>query len=297
MRSQTTGWLLLAPTIVILLVFGLGPFIYVLVTGFTEWNAFALDPTQRFAGVDNYRHLVFDGQFLYSLWLTLRFAFFAVGSELVLGYLLAQLFMRTFPFKGFFRTLHTLPLMVAPVAVGATWRLLTIPGLGPIPYYFDRWFGIDYRLGSFVNQAFFTTVVMDVWHWTPLVTLTLLAGLSALPKEPFEQAQIDGANRLQVFWHITLPMLKPVILTTVFIRVMDALRTVDEVWMLTGGGPGSATRYVGLYIWRVVFPKTDYGYGSAMSLLTLYLTIVICWLLYAALVARRDLTRARSQEA
>jgi multiple sugar transport system permease protein len=92
-------------------------------------------------------------------------------------------------------------------------------------------------------------------------------------------------------------MLKPVILTTVFIRVMDALRTVDEVWMLTGGGPGSATRYVGLYIWRVVFPKTDYGYGSAMSLLTLYLTIVICWLLYAALVARRDLTRARSQEA
>ena len=128
MRSQTTGWLLLAPTIVILLVFGLGPFIYVLVTGFTDWNAFALDPTQRFAGVDNYRHLVFDGQFLYSLWLTLRFAFFAVGSELVLGYLLAQLFMRNFPFKGFFRKLHTLPLMVAPVAVGATWRLLTIPG-------------------------------------------------------------------------------------------------------------------------------------------------------------------------
>src|SRR5919108_570013 len=86
--------------------------------------------------------------------------------------------------------------------------------------------------------------VMGVWHWTPLVTLTLLAGLSALPKEPFEQAQIDGANRWQVFWHITLPMLKPVILTTVFIRIMDALRTVDEVWMLTGGGPGSATRYI-----------------------------------------------------
>ena len=107
---------------------------------------------------------------------------------------------------------------------------------------------------------------MDIWHWTPLVTLTLLAALASMPKEPFEQAQIDGANRFQIFWYITLPMMKPAILATVFIRMMDALRIVDEVWMLTGGGPGAATRYVGLYIWRVVFPKTDYGYGSAMSL-------------------------------
>lgn len=292
MRSQSVGWLLLAPTLIVLAVFGLGPFIYVLVTGFTEWNAFAADPTPRFAGVQNYRQLVFDGQFLYSLWLTLRFAFFAVASELIIGYLLAQLFMRDFPLKGLFRTIHTLPLMVAPIAVGATWRLLTVPGLGPIPYYLDRWFGIDYRLGSFADQAFYTTVLMDIWHWTPLVTLTLLAGLASLPREPFEQAQIDGANRFQVFRYITLPLLMPVILAAVFIRVMDALRTVDEVWMLTGGGPAAATRYIGLYIWRVVFPKTDYGYGSAMSLLTLYLTIVMCWLLYAALVARRDKPKA-----
>ena len=128
---------------------------------------------------------------------------------------------------------------------------------------------------------------MDIWHWTPLVTLTLLAALSSLPKEPFEQAQIDGASRFQTFWYITLPLLRPAILATVFIRLMDALRTVDEVWMLTGGGPAAATRYIGLYIWRVVFPKTDYGYGAAMSLITLYLTIVLCWLLYVGLVARR----------
>lgn len=292
MRSQATGWLLLAPTLIVLAVFGLGPFVYVLVTGFTHWNAFAADPTPRFAGVENYRELVFDQQFLYSLWLTLRFSFFAVASELVLGYFLAQLFMREFPLKGFFRTIHTLPLMVAPIAVGATWRLLTVPGLGPIPYYLERWFGIDYRLGSFSDQAFFTTVLMDIWHWTPLVTLTFLAGLASMPREPFEQAQIDGANSFQIFRHITVPMLMPVILATLFIRIMDALRTVDEVWMLTGGGPAAATRYVGLYIWRVVFPKTDYGYGAAMSLLTLYFTIVMCWLLYAALVARRDRPRA-----
>ena len=288
MRSQTIGWLLLAPTLLILAVFGVLPFIYVLVTSFTDWNAFAADPHPHFNGVDNYRRLVFDDQFLYSIWLTLKYTFFVVASELVLGYLLAQLFMKDFPLKGFFRTIHTLPLMIAPIAVGATWRLLTVPGLGPVPYYLRTYFHINFNLGSFIDQAFYTTVVMDIWHWTPLVTLTLLAALSSLPKEPFEQAQIDGASRWQIFWHITLPMLKPAILATVFIRLMDALRTVDEVWMLTGGGPGAATRYIGLYIWRVVFPKTDYGYGGAMSLVTLYLTIVMCWLLYAGLMARRD---------
>jgi multiple sugar transport system permease protein len=293
MRTSIIGWLLLLPTVAVLLVVGVLPFLYVLVVGFFDWNLFAADPTLRFAGLENYRRLVFDAAFLRSIWLTLQFTFYVVVSELILGYLLAQLLMRDFPGKGFFRTIHTLPLMVAPIAVGATWRLLTVPGLGPIPYYLDRWLDVDYRLGTFADQAFLTTVIMDIWHWTPLVTLTMLAGLSALPKEPIEQAQVDGANKLQIFWYITLPMLKPVILTTVFIRLMDALRTVDEVWMLTGGGPGTATRYIGLHIWRVVFPKTDYGYGAAMSLLTLYLTIVLCWLLYAALVARRDLPERR----
>lgn len=278
---------MLLPTLVVLFVAGFLPFLYVLFIGFFDWNVFAADPTLRFAGVENYRRLVFDPAFLKSIWLTLVFTFFVVVSELIIGYFLAQLLMRDFPGKGFFRTIHTLPLMVAPIAVGATWRLLTVPGLGPIPYYLDRWFEIDYRMGSFAGQAFLTTVLMDIWHWTPLVTLTMLAGLSALPKEPMEQAQVDGASKVQIFWYITVPMLKPVILTTVFIRVMDALRTVDEVWMLTGGGPGSATRFIGLHIWRVVFPKTDYGYGAAMSLLTLYLTIVLCWLLYVALVTPR----------
>ena len=124
---------------------------------------------------------------------------------------------------------------------------------------------------------------MDIWHWTPFVTLTLLAGLSAMPREPQEQAMVDGANRWQVFRHLTIPMMMPVILTTLFIRLMDALRIVDEVFMLTGGGPGTATRYIGIHIYRIIFPKTEYGYGSAMSLLTLYFTTVLCWLLFIAM--------------
>ncbi|CAK7255842.1 sugar ABC transporter permease [Shinella yambaruensis] len=288
MRSNTVGWLMLAPTIAILAVFGIAPFIYVLYVAFHHWNPFGADPLMTYNGANNFRRLVFDREFLLSIAVTIKFAFFAVVSEIILGYLLAQLFMREFPGRGLFRTVHTLPLIVAPIVVGSVWRLMTTPSIGIIPYLLKTWFGYDLNIGRDAGAAFLLTVIMDIWHWTPLVTLTLLAALLSLPKEPFEQAQIDGANRWQIFWHITLPMIRPAILATVFIRLMDALRTVDEVWMLTSGGPGAATRYVGLHIWKIVFPKTDYGYGAAISVIVLYLTLVMCWLLYVALVAPRQ---------
>lgn len=285
MRSSRVGWGLLAPTLFVLAVTGLLPFLYVLYVGFFDWNIFSARVGMVFTGVDNYRQLVFDTDFLRSLARTLTFAVWAVASEFVLGYFLARLLSKKFPGKAFFRTIHALPLMVAPIAVGATWRLLTIPGFGPVPFFLSQWFGVDYNIGRFGNHAMLTIILMDIWHWTPFVTLTLLAGLTSLPAEPFEQAVVDGANRWQVFRYVTIPSLMPVILTAFFIRLMDALRIVDEVWMLTGGGPGTATRFVGIHIWRVVFPKTDYGYGSAMSLLTLYFTIVLCWLVYTAITS------------
>jgi multiple sugar transport system permease protein len=219
---------------------------------------------------------------------TLLFAFCAVGIEFVLGYLLAQTLVKNFRGRSFFRIILALPLMVAPITVGATWRLLTIPGFGPVPYFLSKWFGIDYNIGRYADHAFLTILLMDIWHWTPFVTLVLLAGLTSMPVEPFEQARVDGANRRQTFRYITVPMLMPVALTAFFIRMMDALRVVDEIWMLTGGGPGSATRTVGIHIWRVVFPKTDYGYGSAMSLLVLYFTLVLSWLVFTAITSRRQ---------
>ena len=283
MRSNLMGWGLLAPTLIILGLVGLLPFFYVLYVGFFDWNVFAAQAGLIWAGANNYRRLVFDNEFLASVGNTLRFTFLAVSIELVLGFTLANTLKQDFPGKTVFRTIHALPLMVAPIAVGATWRLLTIPGFGLIPHYLNRWFDIEYNIGRYASHAFATTVLMDVWHWTPFVTLTMLAGLSAIPKEPMEQALVDGANRFQVLRFLTIPMMMPVILTTLFIRIMDALRIVDEVFLLTGGGPGNATRYLGIHIWRVVFPRTDYGYGSAMSLLVLYFTIVLCWLLFIAL--------------
>lgn len=287
MQSNKLGWILLAPTMIILVLFGVLPFIYVVYVSFHSWNPFAANPEMIYNGADNFRRLVFDTGFLASLGVTGAFVFFAVLTELIIGYALAQAFMTDFPGKAFFRTIHTLPLIMAPIIVGSIWKLMTTPSIGIIPNLLDSWFSYDLNIGQSAIAAFIVVVVMDVWHWTPLVTLTLIAALVSLPPDPFEQAQIDGAGKRQIFWHITLPMIAPAVVATVFIRLMDALRTVDEVLMLTGGGPGSATRFVGVHIFKEVFPRTSYGYGSAISVIVLYITIVVCWLLYTGMLAPR----------
>jgi multiple sugar transport system permease protein len=199
---------------------------------------------------------------------------------------LAQSLVADFKGKAIFRTLYILPLVVAPIAVGATWRLLTIQGFGPIPYFLKEWFGYDFNISQNTFHAWTTIVVMDIWHWTPFVTLTLLSGILALPKDPIEAAQVDGASKWQVYRHVTIPMLMPIIFITVFIRIMDSLKTVEEVYMLTNGGPSSDTTFIGLHIYRSVIQRTDWGYGSSMSLLVLYFTIVVCWILFNSISSR-----------
>ena len=239
-------------------------------------------------GVQNYRDLVFDSMFLGTLNRTLFFSFLVVSIELVLGFILALSLMKDFKAKTFFRTIYILPVVVAPIAVGATWRLMMAQGHGPIPYLLNKFFGWEFNTGASTTQAWIAIVLMDVWHWTPFVTLTLLAGLLAIPKEPIEAASVDGANRVQMYRYLILPMLLPVILITVFIRVMDSLRSMEDVYMLTNGGPGNSTTFVGLHIFRTVFGKQEYGYGSSMSLIVLYFTIVICWLLFNALTGKES---------
>src|SRR5687767_10214402 len=177
MQSNRLGWILLAPTLAILGLFGVVPFVYVIWVSFHQWNPFAANPEMIFNGAENFRRLVFDAGFLASLGVTAAFVFFAVLSELILGYFLAQAFMKDFPGKAFFRTIHTLPLIMAPIIVGSVWKLMTTPSIGIIPHLLDSWFGYDLNIGQSAVAAFIVTVIMDVWHWTPLVTLTMIAAL------------------------------------------------------------------------------------------------------------------------
>jgi len=285
--SQYKAWGLLTPTLCILFFIGLIPFFYVIYLSLFEYNIFSLKG-MVFAGVGNFRKLMFDPDFMHSLRIGLTFVVITCVVEMFLGLVIALFLTNEFVGKGVFRTILALPLAVAPITIGSIWVLMTNPDMGPFTYFL-RVIGVDYNIGNSARQAFFTTIGMDIWHWTPFVTLTLLAGLTSFPKEPFEAAKVDGANRWQVLRYVSLPLLTPVILTMLFIRIMDSFRIFDEIWMLTSGGPGTATRYVSIHVVRLVLSSTDYGYGSAMSVFLLYLTIVMCWLLLNIIsVVRRE---------
>jgi len=287
--SQYKAWGLLTPTLAILFFIGVLPFLYVVYLSLFQYNIFSLKG-MVFTGVGNFRKLMFDSEFMHSLGIGLTFVVITCVVEMFLGLVIALFLTNEFVGKGVFRTILALPLAIAPITVGSIWVLMTNPDMGPLPYLLHK-FGIGYNIGVNAKQAFFTTIVMDIWHWTPFVTLTLLAGLTSFPKEPFEAAKVDGANRWQTLRYITLPLLTPVILTMLFIRIMDTFRIFDEVWMLTSGGPGTATRYVSIHVVRLVLSSTDYGYGSSMSVFLLYLTIVMCWLLLNIISVIRRETR------
>ena len=274
---RQAAWGMLSPTLLILVVVGVTPFVYILFYSVFDWNILALRG-RIFAGLDNYRHLVVDPEFLRSLGRGLIFIALTCLIQLPLGYGIAVLLNRRFMGRGLVRALLVLPLAMAPVAIGALWILLTKPGIGPLPEWLGR-LGINYNRGVNAWQAFATVVAMDTWQWTPFVALALLAGIASLPKDPFEAARIDGASSLQILRHITLPLLKPVILVVLFLRILEGFRIFDQVWMLTGGGPGHATRFVSIHLFQTVLGMQEFGYGSAMTVLVLYLTIVMCWLL------------------
>lgn len=124
-------------------------------------------------------------------------------------------------------------LVLAPIEVGTTWRLMTTQGFGPIPHFLKEWIGYEFNIGTNTSQAWFAIILMDVWHWTPFVVLTLSAGILAMARDSIEAAQVDGASKRQIYRHRTIPMLMPIIFITMFIRIMDSLRVIEEVFTLT----------------------------------------------------------------
>ncbi|MCY1296441.1 L-arabinose transport system permease protein AraP [compost metagenome] len=193
----------------------------------------------------------------------------------MLGLGLALLLDRFIRRLTFLKTVLMIPMMLPPIAVAITWKIIYEPQFGVLNE-------IMFRLGlplqawaGDVNLAMFSIIVADVWQWTPFIFLLMLAGLASLPVEPYEAAALDGASSWRQFWDLTLPFLKPVIAIALLLRVMDALRLFDLVFILTGGGPADRTKVLSLYIYQVAYRFADPGYAAAISLFVLFVTIVL----------------------
>ncbi|OCP19101.1 MULTISPECIES: sugar ABC transporter permease [unclassified Ensifer] len=267
-------FLMLAPTILILLGLTIFPSLYMFYAAVHKISPNP-DLPWEFVGADNFARLLSDTQFHVALWNTTVFTVVAVTTEFLLGLGLALLLDKFIRRLTFLKTVLMVPMMLPPVAVAITWKLIYEPQFGVLNE-------IMYRLGlplqawaGDVNLAMFSIIVADVWQWTPFIFLLMLAGLASLPVEPYEAAALDGASSWRQFWDLTLPFLKPVIAIALLLRVMDALRLFDLVFILTGGGPADRTKVLSLYIYQVAYRFADPGYAAAISLFVLFVTIVL----------------------
>jgi multiple sugar transport system permease protein len=266
--------LMLAPAMAILAGLTLFPTIYMFAAAFQQISP---DPTvpREFVGFGNFARIFREEEALISFKNTIVFTVSAVSIEFVLGLGLALLFERYVRRFAFLKTILMMPMMLPSITVAITWKLIYQPQFGVLNE-------LMYRLGlpaqawaGDYNLAMLSIIVVDVWQWTPFMFLLMLAGLASLPDEPYEAASIDGASSWRQFWDLTLPFLKPVIAIAVLLRMMDALRLFDIVFVLTAGGPANATVTTSYYIYKYGRRFLEIGYAAAISLVVLAVTIAI----------------------
>ena len=277
--------LLLIPSVILLLVILVGPFFYMVWTGFTDLHYALPGREGSFVGFDNFRRLMQDDPiFWHSFVLTLKFVFWVVAVEFVFGFTLAMLLFQYIKHHRFILTMLLVPMMLAPIAVGLIWKLLLQGDFGMVTYYL-RMIGVfDLRSAVMSDASLVMPVIMmiDVWQWTPFVTLVMLSGLLSLPKEPFEAAVMDGAGPVQIFKDVTLPLMRPIIALVLLLRGIDAFKEFDKVFILTGGGPGIATEMLSIYTFRINFKDWDLGYGAVCAFMVYLVVLIMCSVFYKA---------------
>jgi multiple sugar transport system permease protein len=271
-RDKTLAYLLVTPTVAVLLALSIYPLIHAVTLSLQVTSA----GTPQWS-VGNFARLFSDRFFLAAFGHTFVYAAGALTLEFLLGLVLALLLNSQFRGRRFFRAGLLIPMMLPTVVVGVIWRLMLNANFGAVNGTLKN-IGFDttnLTWTSSPNLAMLSIIVADVWQWTPFLFLILLAGLQAIPQEPYEAARIDGSSSWQTFRHITLPLLKPAILVALLLRTMDLLRAFDQIFILTEGGPGFATETISLYIYRSAFRFSDFGYAAAMSFALLLVTNII----------------------
>jgi multiple sugar transport system permease protein len=274
-REQPFGALLIGPGVVVLILTTTLPLAYLVGTSFFRYDLTAPE-ANGFVGLANYIAITQDARFWHSLRLSVIYTVSTVTLQVITGMALALLVERVARGRAIIRVAALLPILFAPVVVGLVWRTLMLtPDFGVVDYLSQTLgLGSHNWLGD-PTLALVSVIVMHTWQWTPFAFLIFLASLATIPREVLEAAQIDGANFAQRFRYIILPLLRPAIIVVVIFRTVIALSAFDAIFAATGGGPGTATEILNLYVYRVSFRFLSIGYGAALAVVLLLITFVI----------------------
>jgi len=282
-----TPYTFILPAVVLLIIILVFPLLFSFNLTFHEW-CLKMPGKAIFIGLGNYRELLQDQRFIHSMELIVLFVAISVSIELWIGIGVALFLNRRFVGEKIIRSILLLPIFIVPVVSGLTFRFMYDP-MGGVINRFLQIFGINGP--SWLTDPFFalpSIVIQDIWRMWPFMFIILYAGLSSLPKEFYESAQVDGASRWVIFKNITLPLMKPTIFIALLLRSIDAFRAFDEVYVMTKGGPGNATELVSIYIYKQGFSFFRMGYAASLSYIAsfvvLMLSIILIRTMYKAMV-------------
>ncbi len=280
-------YLLLAPAIFLILFVGLFPFLQLAVTSFQNITMFEED--YSFSGFIHFSRLFQDVRLWKSLLHTAIFTAVALPIELVLGFVLALLFLEHVPFKRTFIAIILLPTVISPIVAGATWRLMFDQRFGPINQIIGWIVGRDVKILWTIEPLLVWPAILtaEVWQWTPFMFLLLLAALSNVDREQLEAASIDGAGWWMTLRRVVLPAIMPVMFIAILIRALDLVRLFDVVWTMTQGGPGTRTETISIYAYQMAFREFEISYSAAIAFLVIFsLTVIVLTVLRRVEVTR-----------
>ncbi|MGQ3684410.1 MAG: carbohydrate ABC transporter permease [Candidatus Loosdrechtia sp.] len=269
LQKNKLPYLFLLPGLLLVLAFSFIPFLTTVITSFQDEKLIL--PQERFTGIHNYQQILTNVHFWYSLAITIVYACVSIFFEAILGLCLGLTMNRLTPKSSFLRILILIPWTIPTVVTAKIWQWMFDYNLGIINYVLEtlmigrvNWLGEPFL-------ALLSIVVADVWKTSPFVAIIVLAGLSAIPRDIYKAATVDGANSWQQFRFMTFPLLLPILGVAILFRAIDALRIFDLVYVLTGGGPGGATETLSVYAYKLFFYKGDFGQGAATSVIVLLL--------------------------
>lgn len=261
-----------APAVVTIIVIMAFPLVYVFRMGFQDWFMMSKSPPY-FVGIENYYRLLFaDPRFLYAVLRTFYFVALSVPLQTILGLGCALVFNKQFLGRGLLRVIFILPMMATPVAIALIWVMIFHPIVG-LGRYVLSLVGLRSLWIHSSQTVIPSLVLVDTWQWTPLIMLIILGGLAAIPQEPYEAALVDGATWWQRFIYVTLPLLRPFIIVAILFRLIDCLKTFDIIYVMTQGGPGTASETINIYLFNTAFYWFHMGYAS--SIVVIFLAIIM----------------------
>lgn len=280
------GYLITAPGVVLLTIVILAPIFFSILISFYEYTLINKN-FDFFIGFHNFINSLKTPKLYNSIYVTTLFVILVVFFEFCIGFLIAILLNNVNKFRNVYYLILLLPLLINPVVVGLIWRMFLHPQLGIVNYLLSflnieavNWLGDP-------TMAFVTIIFVDIWHQVSFMIILLLAGLAAIPEDPYEAAEIDGASKFRQFLDITLPYMRPVIVVTLLIRLIFAIKTYDLIYIMTRGGPGEATDLISYYIYRSAFIGLNLGEASSMSIILLVIVCILIWPLFK-LMERAD---------